>query len=48
VGFEFEMFTLKALLRGCPHGVHVRYLFDPVLSQDMEIETLCSKRVVVF
>jgi hypothetical protein len=29
-------------------SVHVRYLFDPVLSQGMEIETLCSKRVVLF
>jgi hypothetical protein len=30
------------------HGVHVRYLFDPLLSQGMEIETLCPKRVVLF
>ena len=48
VGFEFEMFTLKALLWGGPHGVHVRYLFDPLLSQGMEIETLRPKRAVWF
>jgi hypothetical protein len=48
VGFEFEMLTLKALLRGRPHDVHVRYLFDPLLSQGMEIETLCPKSIVVF
>jgi hypothetical protein len=46
VGFEFEVFTPKALLRGCPHGVHIRYLFDTLVSQDMEIETLCPKRAV--
>ena len=47
VGLEFEMFTLQALLRGCLHDVHVRYFFDALLSQGMEIETLCSKSVVV-
>ena len=46
VGFEFEVFTLEVLLRGCSHDVHVRYLFDPLLSQGMEIETLCPKRAV--
>ncbi len=48
VGLEFEMFTLNALLRGCLHDVHVRYFFNPLLSQGMEIKTLCSKRFVVF
>ena len=48
VGLEFEKFTLKALLRGCLHDVHVRYFFNPLLSQGMEIETLCSKRAVCF
>jgi hypothetical protein len=48
VCLEFEMFTLKALLRGCLHDVHVRYLFDTLLSKGMEIETLCSKRAVCF
>ena len=48
VGLEFEMFTLKALLRVCLHDVHVRYFFNPLISQVMEIKTLCSKRVVVF
>jgi hypothetical protein len=46
VGFEFEMFTLEVLLRGCSHNVHVRDLFDPLLSQGMEIETLCPERAV--
>ena len=48
VGLEFEMFTLNALLRGCLHDVHIRYFFNPLLSQGMEIKTLCSKRFVVF
>jgi hypothetical protein len=48
VGFEFEVFTLEVLLCGCSHEVHVRYLFDPLLSQDMEIETLCPERAVGF
>jgi hypothetical protein len=46
VGFEFEMFTLEVLLRGCSHNVHVRDLFDPLLSQGMGIETLCPERAV--
>ena len=46
VGFEFEVFTLELLLRGCSHDVHVRYLFDPLLSQGMEIETVCPERAV--
>ncbi len=36
------------VLRGCLHDFRVRYLADPLLSQDMEIETLCSKKVVLF
>ncbi len=46
VGFEFEVLTLEVLLRGCSHDVHVCYLFNPLLSQDMEIETLCPERAV--
>ena len=48
VGLEFEMFALKALLLSCLHDVHVRCLFDALFSQGMEIETLCSKGVVLF
>ena len=38
---------VKALLRGCLHNVHARYFFNPLFSEGMKIETLCSKRVVV-
>ena len=37
VGFEFEMFSLKTFLRGCLHDVHIRYFFDPLLPQGMEV-----------
>ena len=47
VGFELEMLSLKALLLGCLHDIHVCYFFDPLLPQGMEIETLCRTSVVV-
>jgi hypothetical protein len=34
------MFSLKALLLGCLHYLHVCYFFDPLLPQGMDIETL--------
>ena len=37
VGFEFEMFSLKTFLWGCLHDVHIRYFFDPLLPQGMEV-----------
>jgi hypothetical protein len=44
VGFEFEVLTLEVPLCVCSHEVHVRYLFDPLLSEGMEVETWCPKR----
>ena len=41
------MFSLRTFLRGCLHDVHACYLFDPLLPQGMEVETLCRTRVVV-
>ena len=46
-GFELEMFSLKALLLGCLHDIHVCYFFDPLLPQGMEIETLCRTSATV-
>ena len=46
VSLEFEMLALKVLLRSCLHHVYVCYLFDPLLSQDMEIKTLYLRRLV--
>jgi hypothetical protein len=40
MGLELEMFSLKALLLGCLHYLHVCYFFDPLLPQGMDIETL--------
>jgi hypothetical protein len=37
---RLEMFSLKALLLGCLHYLHVCYFFDPLLPQGMDIETL--------
>jgi len=47
VGFELEMLSLKALLLGCLHDLHVCYFLDPLLPQSMEIETLCRTSVAV-
>ena len=40
MGLEVEMLSLKALLLGCLHYLHVCYFFDPLLPQGMDIETL--------
>jgi len=40
MGLELEIFSLKALLLGCLHYLHVCYFFDPLLPQGMDIETL--------
>jgi glutamate racemase len=40
VGLELEMLSLKALLLGCLHYLHICHFFDPLLPQDMDIETL--------
>jgi glutamate racemase len=40
MGLELEMFSLKALLLGCLHYLHVCDFFDPLLPQGMDIETL--------
>jgi glutamate racemase len=40
IGLELEMLSLKALLLGCLHYLHIYYFFDPLLPQGMDIETL--------
>jgi hypothetical protein len=40
MGLELEIFSLKALLLGCLHYLHVCDFFNPLLPQGMDIETL--------
>jgi hypothetical protein len=40
VGLELKVLSLKALLLGCFHDLHICYFFDPLLPQGMGIETL--------
>jgi len=40
MGLEPEMFSLKALLPGVLHCLHVCDFFNPLLPQGMDIETL--------
>ena len=47
MGLELEMLSLKALLLGCLHDLHICYFFDPLLPQGMDVETLCRTSATV-
>jgi hypothetical protein len=46
VGLKFEVLTLPVPFFVCSHEVHVRYLFDPLFPQGMEVETWCPRKAV--
>ena len=46
-GLESEVLTLRAAFHTRRYEVYLRYLFDPLLSQGMKVETFCSRELAL-